>query len=112
MTIGEVVATGSSPYVPAQRCLLCEASAIVKSGESEAQIECAACGPYCASLDAARAMDALVKYRQPALAQMRQMIGAYRQSRPGEMPTIGVRYVVSAGVPTFHVTNRASRRAG
>ena len=103
LTIGEVVKTveAESPSTPVQRCLLCEATAAVEVHVSEAHIECAACGQYSASLDAARALDALVKYRAPALAEMRKIVEAYRQNYPNGVPKIDVRYVVSDGVPTF-----------
>lgn len=103
LTIGEVVNSVahelSTP--PIQRCLLCEATATVERHESEHRISCAACGHYCVSLDAARALGALVQYRVPALAEMRKMLAAYRQSQPDQAPRIDVRYVVAAGVPTF-----------
>jgi hypothetical protein len=103
ITVGEVVGRTEHPssYVPGQRCLLCEASAPVAIGESEVQIECAACGKYGASFDAARALDGLVQYREPALAEMRKMLAASRQSAPARMPRIAVQYVVAEGVPTF-----------
>ena len=103
LTIGEVVkpVEDESPSTPVQRCLLCEVTAAVEVHLSEAHIECAACGQYCASLDAARALDALVKYRAPALAEMRKIVEAYRKSHPNSIPKIDVRYVVSDGVPTF-----------
>ena len=103
LTVGEVLERAQHPlhYVPVQRCLLCEAKAPVQLGELEAQIECAVCGTYAVSLDAAYALDALVKYRRPALAQMRKMVAAYRQGAPGRFPRIEVQYTVSDGVPTF-----------
>jgi hypothetical protein len=107
LTIGEVVggARDSLGYIPGQRCLLCEARANIEVGESEAQIECAACGQYCASLDAARALDALVKYREPGLAEMRKMLTVHRQNHADRMPRIRVQYVVSDGVPTFYLAS-------
>ena len=103
ITIGEVVniAAHEALDLPLQRCLLCEANAPVEMGVSEARVGCADCGHYCVSLDAARALNALVKYRAPALAQMRGMMAAYRQSHPDMMPRIDVQYVVSDRVPTF-----------
>jgi len=107
LTVGEVVDRTKKPsqYVPVQRCLLCEAGAAVEMGESEVQIRCATCGQYSASVDAAHALNALVKYREPALAKIRMMLGAYRQGQAGRMPRIRVQYVVSEGVPTFCLTS-------
>jgi hypothetical protein len=103
LTVGEVVAKTehASSYLPAQRCLLCEARATVLIAGSEARIRCAACGEYVSSLEAGWALDALVTYRGPALAQMRKMLGEYRESMPSGMPKFSVQYVVSDGVPTF-----------
>ena len=103
ITVGEVVASAKQPsaYIPTQRCLLCGAGATLHTAESEARIACAACGEYVISLEAAWALNALVKYRVPALAEMRKMLAAYRQSMPDEMPRIIVQYLVADGVPTF-----------
>jgi len=95
------ISAHESLALPVQRCLLCQANAPVEMGVSEARVGCVDCGHYWVSLDAARALNALVKYRAPALAQMREMIAAYRQSQPHMMPKIDVKYVVSDGVPTF-----------
>jgi hypothetical protein len=105
LTVGEVVSRVEhpSPYVPLQRCLLCEAGATVAMVSVDAQITCVACGQYCASPEAARALDALVKYREPALQEMQQLLGEYRQRSPDMMPRIRINFVVSDDVPTFWI---------
>jgi ribosomal protein S27E len=106
LTVGEVLDRASpSPDILAQRCVLCEAIATVVAGESEIEVDCATCGQYCAAVDASRALDLLVKYRKPALAQMRELLAEYRESQSGRMPRIRVQYAVSDGVPTFYVTS-------
>jgi hypothetical protein len=111
LTIGEIVNTAEhrSPDVGAHECLLCEATASVQTGESETWIMCADCGQYVVSAEAARALRALVKYREPARAQMREILSAYRQGEPHKVPSISVKYVVSAGVPTFGFSWTSSR---
>lgn len=106
LTIGEVVATlGHSPrYTPArQRCLLCEADANVEVREAKIQIECASCGQYYASPEAAHALDSLVTYRGPGLAEMRNMLATYRESRPDVVPTIEFQRVIP-GASTWYLT--------
>ena len=105
LTVGEVVDRAEHPYNPIQGCLLCEASATVGTSDLEIQIDCAGCGQYCASSDAADALNALVKYRSQALAEMRKMLAAYRQGPPHGMPRIRVQYVVSDAVPTFYLSS-------
>jgi len=106
LTIGEVVATlgHSAGYIPPrQRCLLCEAEANVAVREAKIQIECVACGQYYASPEAAHALDSLVTYRAPGLAEMRNMLATYRQGRPDVVPTIEFQSVIP-GASTWYLT--------
>ena len=106
LTIAEVVATleHSARYIPPrQRCLLCEADAKVEVREAKIQIECASCGQYYASPEAAHALDSLVTYRGPGLAEMRNMLATYRESRPDVVPTIEFQSVIP-GASTWYLT--------
>jgi len=111
VTVGVVLKTAEHqpPSSLVQRCLLCEAAAAVEVDRSASHIECKSCGQYCASLDAAHALGALVMYRGPVLAQMRQMLATYRQRHPDRVPNLHVSYVVS-GTTTFGFSDGDSSR--
>jgi hypothetical protein len=105
LTVGEVLSVTEHQPLSSrvQQCLLCEATAIIEVDGSSVHIECGSCGQYRASLDAAQALGALVTYRLPALANMRTIVAAYRESRPDRVPDIHVKYVVAERVPTFYL---------
>jgi hypothetical protein len=107
VTVGEVVETDVQELavLAVQKCLLCEAAATVVIAVSEVRIVCDACGHYRASVDAARALGALEKYRVPALGQMRMLVAKHRQNNPDAVPRIVVKYIVSEGVPTFGLSD-------
>jgi len=103
VTVAEVSAQTEPPRnVSLDRCLLCEASATVAQRESAIRVDCAVCGRYGASLDAARALAALVKYRAPALSEVRRLLETHRRDEHLGIPTIGVQYVIP-GATTFFV---------
>jgi hypothetical protein len=81
--------------------LLCEGRATLAVIESEARVACAACGEYVISLEAAWALNALVRFREPALTGMREIIAAHRAGTPSRTPKISVNYEVADRVPTF-----------
>jgi hypothetical protein len=103
LTVGESVrmVEDESPSTLAQRCFLCDAKVRGEVRGTEVHVECVVCGQYRASVNAARALDALVKYRVPALDKILQMVRAYRVSHPNSVPTIDVQFVVTKDTPTF-----------